>query len=393
MAKYRLLAARATDFKLRGEIPFSNMTFSNVLNDAGTISVTIPLLSADIVPAGYVTPAQTTLWVERDGVLVWGGIVWTTNVDLISETIQVSGEGFFSYYKHRINGINFDTGAIVPGIPEGDITYIMWQFLRTLTEDMTAGGTIVDPAWGYPYAPISGVPPIDTSGWYSEAAAGGFGWNVRNKWPVEEYKTHADIIKSMCAGEYTSTTNADGTNHNCDFAIIPAWDTVNNKPSVRWAFWDNKRGYTINTPLTMDGGVTSLGITYDASDQANKAYVLGTSGELPPRASYARGREGNAIFMEKTFSENLDSDALCLLYAKKASKVFNANHVIPEIELRGDNPVWDWTYYDVGDTFPIDVTAGFVDLDATWRIVEKVTTVSDSGTETVRISVADDLLF
>ena len=46
-------------------------------------------------------PGRTAIYVERDGVLVWGGILWTAKADIQSARVQIGGEGFWSYFRHR----------------------------------------------------------------------------------------------------------------------------------------------------------------------------------------------------------------------------------------------------------------------------------------------------
>ncbi|WP_116210109.1 hypothetical protein [Streptomyces olivoreticuli] len=64
-------------------------------------SVTIPLAALDDAALRYpaIQPFRTVLGIVRDGVMVWGGIVWNMRVDLQERTLELAGRDFLSYYE------------------------------------------------------------------------------------------------------------------------------------------------------------------------------------------------------------------------------------------------------------------------------------------------------
>jgi hypothetical protein len=46
-------------------------------------------------------PGATAIYIERGGILVWGGILWTVDTDNSERKLNLGGEGFWSYFKHR----------------------------------------------------------------------------------------------------------------------------------------------------------------------------------------------------------------------------------------------------------------------------------------------------
>lgn len=85
------------------EIPFKSVSYQRSIKGAGSFEGTI-----DVVPQTdhlrlyeNTLPGRTALYVMRDGVCVWGGIIWTRSYDIVSKTLQVSGNEFTSYFYHR----------------------------------------------------------------------------------------------------------------------------------------------------------------------------------------------------------------------------------------------------------------------------------------------------
>jgi hypothetical protein len=87
-----------------GEFPMSSPTFGQKLNDIGDFSGTIQLGSDDIQvkdPLGSTTPAKTSVYVDQNGTLVWGGMVWERSYDKTNNTLEVKAKEFLSYYNRR----------------------------------------------------------------------------------------------------------------------------------------------------------------------------------------------------------------------------------------------------------------------------------------------------
>ena len=99
MAVYRLLSYDITGTQFRGEIPFSSLTFGDVLNRPGSLDASIPARAAE-ASRSYLEPGATTLWITRGEDLVWGGIVWAWKRDLSENPeVRVAAAGPMSYYR------------------------------------------------------------------------------------------------------------------------------------------------------------------------------------------------------------------------------------------------------------------------------------------------------
>lgn len=101
MPAYRHLVADLLTGTLREEIPFSTVKYSHVLNRPGGFTATLPLRHPKATRTNL-DPGRTAVYVERNGVIVWGGILWTARASVDSATVEVGGEGFWSYFRRRL---------------------------------------------------------------------------------------------------------------------------------------------------------------------------------------------------------------------------------------------------------------------------------------------------
>jgi len=101
------------------ELQFTGVTYGQELNTAG--SFTGHLMVGDVREnfsdiENATKPGWRSLYVERDGTLVWGGIIWTRTYDSMTQTMTVGAREFESYFENRIVQSN-STGA------GGELTY------------------------------------------------------------------------------------------------------------------------------------------------------------------------------------------------------------------------------------------------------------------------------
>lgn len=100
MADYRILAADLLTGAIREEIPFTTFTWTHTLNKPGAFSGTLPLRHPKATRANL-DPSRTLIHVERGGLIVWSGILWTVQADQASTTVTCGAEGWWSYFRRR----------------------------------------------------------------------------------------------------------------------------------------------------------------------------------------------------------------------------------------------------------------------------------------------------
>lgn len=103
MATYRYLFADALTNQIIAELPLTGVNFTQTLNAAGTFQGTI-LLSGLQVAANATNgtiPGRTVLYVDRDGVLVWGGLIWAREYSSANQHVRITAREFESYFERR----------------------------------------------------------------------------------------------------------------------------------------------------------------------------------------------------------------------------------------------------------------------------------------------------
>lgn len=102
--QYRYLFADLITNDILAELPLTGVNFTQVLNSPGSFSGRI--LGSDARELGYditasTEPGRTAIYVDRDGVLIWGGIIWLRTWNSDRQTFEFSAREFLSYFERR----------------------------------------------------------------------------------------------------------------------------------------------------------------------------------------------------------------------------------------------------------------------------------------------------
>lgn len=86
------------------EIPFQDVTWGRAIREAGEFTGSIPVIEETYNLALYenTMPGKTALYVMRNGVCVWGGIIWSRSYNANEKLLEVSGSEFTSYLYKRV---------------------------------------------------------------------------------------------------------------------------------------------------------------------------------------------------------------------------------------------------------------------------------------------------
>jgi hypothetical protein len=102
--EYRYLIANVVDGSVVMEVPFGGVSWERKISGAGAFSGSI---SADPNQDHFdlyntTIPGKHAVYVMRDGVCVWGGIIWSRDYDITERNLSVSALEFSSYFHHRV---------------------------------------------------------------------------------------------------------------------------------------------------------------------------------------------------------------------------------------------------------------------------------------------------
>lgn len=131
--EYRYFLTDLLTNSVISEVPFKNVSYERANRKAGSFSGTISYIPATKALNLYeaTMPGRTGLYIVRNGVCVWGGIIWSRSYDVISKELQVDGAEFISYFYHRNVWQTLVYGTDFTGI----VSYRIDNNIATVTTD------------------------------------------------------------------------------------------------------------------------------------------------------------------------------------------------------------------------------------------------------------------
>lgn len=111
---FRVYAYDLNTDTLITELPANDLAFDSRLNDSGSISFVLKLSRPEV--ASRVKPLLPyngnpfAVYVDRDGALVWGGIIWTWSYARASGDLSMQGKQIMSYFNHRKLAQDYSVG-------------------------------------------------------------------------------------------------------------------------------------------------------------------------------------------------------------------------------------------------------------------------------------------
>lgn len=228
------------------ELPLADVTYSTELNGIGTLTATIPYNdeTAPLDPEAASTPGRTAIYVDRDGVIVWGGIIWTRQpAGQVSKQIQAAE--FFSYYQRRYvkTTLSTDPSAILNTalVPAGQRLYSDQKFVAW---------SLLSYAHSQPY----GNPRVNLDGFTGTATG------------ISRQATYYGFERPEI---FKSIADLASVDDGFDFGIDVGWTAaVNNQPPTRYRrarVWYPRRGRTAEASglVFVKGGPGSSILEYD----------------------------------------------------------------------------------------------------------------------------------
>lgn len=100
MGTYTYLAADTMTGRILAELPLRNVSYDICVNRAASLAATLPL--SGVAPGMWEasTPGRTSIYVDLDGVIVWGGILWGRQYTKSGKALALDAKDFGSYLDH-----------------------------------------------------------------------------------------------------------------------------------------------------------------------------------------------------------------------------------------------------------------------------------------------------
>ena len=104
VVEYKYVTTDLLTDKILAEIPFQDVKYTRALKDAGPFNGSVPVIPDNDYLDLYETtiPGRTALYVLRNGVCTWGGIIWSRSYDIKERSLAVNASEFTSYLYKRV---------------------------------------------------------------------------------------------------------------------------------------------------------------------------------------------------------------------------------------------------------------------------------------------------
>jgi hypothetical protein len=357
MATYRYFFADLVTNAINAELEITGVNFTQALNSSGTLNGSILLsgVSVNQNVTASTTPGRTAVYVDRDGVIVWGGILWLRSYNSKSQRLTISAREFESYFERRriasnLTYFNTDQLAIARGLVNTAQSVANGN-IGVLTGSETSGVNLTRLFYAYEQKTVyQALLDLSRSG-------SGFDFAIRCA-----YNSDYNITKTLVLGYPRLGTAYSSTSTSVPVFEFPA------------------------------GNVVEYEYPEDGSLVANRIYATGAGsneGKLIYNATDSTKLTSGWPLLEDSVSFNDIIDAT-LVQGLASGRVAAVSYPPTTIKLVANpslNPVLG--SYVIGDDARVRIKDDrFPDgIDATYRIVALSVTPGETGPERVTVTL------
>ena len=353
------------------ELPANSLTFDSRLNDAGSISFNIALQSPGT--ASIVAPILSyggnpfAVYVDRNGVIVWGGIAWTGLYTRSTGTLQVGGKEFLAYFDQRIAAADYSVINYPSGIDPAQLLY------KAFTDAQ-------NPVLCGPGASI-GLSVVSSTSAIPPFVPG---------YPLSQRTTISSIVRDV------TSINAPGAG-GVELQIVCAYD-ANGLPQRTLTVKSPRAGRVAGSTGLMFDLSNCVDYTWptDASQSGNTLIFTGAGNgtAIPVSTVQAPGVPvgglGQSPRLDKVISTSAQSQAQIDQMAHGTAQQYGSPLTTPKVTIltSGAQPLGSWIMGDDARLFMPPGDDRFPNgLDQFWRIVQHNVTVGDAGVSTVDLTL------
>lgn len=358
MTQYRYLFADLLTNSIIGELPLTGVNFTQQLNSSGSLSGRLLLSGVNSyglnVPASTI-PARTALYVDRDGVLVWGGIIWRRSYRSDDQSIDLMAQEFESYFQHRfITSTTTFTSQDQLAVARSLIT----------TAQAVSGGNIGVQVG----SETSGVNITKTY----------YGYELKNV-----YSALQDLSRSTSGFDFNIAVAYDGSGNPTKTLQLgyPRNGTVYSASDPNAPVFEFPAGNVVSYEYPEEG-VNTVNALYGIGAGSNEGKLIVTATDASKLTAGWALLEGSA-----TYSDYSDSALLTGIIAGQVSALSYPPTTVKIVAPPYVNPVLGT--YRVGDDVRLRITDDRFPtaLDSTYRIVALNVTVGESSPERVTLTL------
>lgn len=104
MSQYRYILTQITTNTVLAELPLTGVQFNQTINSAGAFQGYMPQSDPVVLlmnVSAATVPGACAIYVDRDGVLIWGGVIWSRTYESDTQRLTIRAQEFESYFAHR----------------------------------------------------------------------------------------------------------------------------------------------------------------------------------------------------------------------------------------------------------------------------------------------------
>lgn len=354
---YRYLFADLLTNDIIAELPLTGVSFTQQLNQAGTFQGHILLGGIDSAAYNVLAatiPGRNAVYVDRNGSIVWGGVIWGREYGSNDQTLSIQAREFESYLERR--RISATTAF-------------------SNTDQLTIAQSLVTLMQSAPYGNIGIQIGVETSGVL-----------LSRTYYSYELKTFYNALQDLSRAE-------DGF----DFNILCGYDGAG-EPTKTLVLGYPRIGdvYSTTNPyapvFNFPGNIVDYSYPEDGSIAANKVYALGAGsneGKLRSiQEDTTKFASGWALLEEQAnYSDVTDQAYLDQLATGQVNAVS-----YPPTTLKIAVPAYEMPVfgtYQIGDDARVIITDVFFPntLDQVYRIVGLSIQPGEDGPERVTLTL------
>lgn len=370
--KFTIYAYDLNTNTLVGELPGTDLRFDSRLNGAGAISFNLSLatpksatLAAPLLAYGG---RPVALYVDRDGIIVWGGIGWTGNYQKSSGMLEVGGKEFGSYFAKRVTVADYSETTYPAGLDPAELIYKI--FTDAQNPALAGAGASI----GLNVVGTTSDLPVTIPGY-----------------PLAQYTFVSRIAEDMAA---ISAPGAGGI----DTSITSAWDPTSGLPVNTLQVWSPRVGRAAGeSGVFFDlANVVDYSWPTDAESSATTIIATGSgNGDAMPVATANApgvpvGGLGQSPRLDMVASTTAQSQGQVSLMANGLAAQYGEPLTTPTITVRtGERgqPLGSWIVGDDARVYVESDPRHPNGLDEYWRIVQQQVEVPNEGVATVTLTL------
>ena len=376
MSTYALIAADLLTGRIIAELPFAELQYANAVNASGTLNASVRLDGLDASVVQTITsgtvPARSCLYVERDGVLVWGGPVWGRKYNSEDRVLHLDGTEFLSLFdKFYLT----DNLAFRAGTDYAQVARALVQYAQSKETNADFDIIPVNPF----FATGSTLPTNTISFYYGDE-----GKSIT--------QCLLDLANLDGGPDFSVSVGYEGT------SIVRRFHVGNDVDSNRAGTRYSVAGTSLRVGIDADG----FELLEDGWAVGNYAFQIGSppegsvDGTRPPTSSYGVTEaysQGWPRLESMEARQDVSEVSALTAFAKSNAEAYwlPAVSLKSKVTIRSDN----FTNYNVGDEVRIELESN---QDPRWpdglnvyaRIAERKVTVNSSGEVVEATMITED---